>query len=176
MLFRSPDDPESNYGMANAAMLSKVPVRPELVHRVQAELSDANVAADGYEAELRSSIGAGVTVPKLDLILLGLGADGHTASLFPGTRALLERNRLVVANWVDSFEAYRITMTLPIINAARLIVFMVSGAAKAEAVRDVLQPQWSSLPLPAALVRPVDGRVLWLLDGAAASLLKKDPA
>jgi 6-phosphogluconolactonase len=170
-----PDHRDSNYRMADEAMLSKVPVPPARVHRVLAENPDAAAAANSYEAEIRTASGVATGVPRFDVILLGLGSDGHTASLFPGTLALSERNRLVVANWVEKMAAYRITMTLPVLNAARVVMFLVAGADKAEALRAVLQPKPDSPPLPAALVRPEGGRVLWLLDPAAARRLQEIP-
>jgi 6-phosphogluconolactonase len=170
-----PDHPDSNYRMAQEAMLAKVPVTPERVHRVRAELPDAPAAAAMYDAEVRASIGSGTTVPRLDLVLLGMGTDGHTASLFPGTLALSERSHLVVANWVERMHAYRITMTLPLLNAARRVLVLAAGADKASRVRDALQPPPDAPPLPIQLVRPDDGRTTWLLDRDAARLLKTIP-
>ena len=170
-----PDHPDSNYGMAHEAMFSKVPVRPDQVHRVRAEHSDASIVADWYEAEVCTLLQQTGSTPRFDLILLGLGADGHTASIFPGTPAASERYRLVMANPIDRFGAYRITMTLPLINAASLVMFVVTGDSKAEAVRDVLQPNDHAAVLPAQLVRPKVGRVIWMLDSAAGRLLKETP-
>jgi 6-phosphogluconolactonase len=167
-----PDHPESNYRMAHQAMLSKVSVRPERVHRVRAENPDAPAAAAQYEAELRASVASSDDIPRLDLVFLGMGADGHTASLFPGTEALSEQTRLVVANWVARLHAHRITVTLPLINAARLVIFLVTGADKAARVREALHPAESAQPLPVQLVRPEKGRLVWLLDRGAASLLE----
>jgi 6-phosphogluconolactonase len=166
-----PDHPDSNFRMAYEAMLSKVPVRAERVHRVRSENPDASVAAAQYEDEVQSAIRADDDSPRLDLVLLGMGADGHTASLFPGTPALSERTRLVVANWVQPLHAWRITMTLPLINAARLVVILITGADKAERVREALQPAEDGQTLPVQLVRPNHGRLVWLLDREAASLL-----
>jgi 6-phosphogluconolactonase len=169
-----PDHPDSNYGMARVALLARVPIPAGNVHRIQAEIG-AQAAALEYEAELRRVLGAGSTEadgepPRLDLALLGLGADGHTASLFPGSSALLEPARLVVAPWVEHLQAYRITLTLPALGAARAVAFLVSGAAKAERVADVLEGEGASLP--AGRVCPAHGDLLWLLDGPAASLLR----
>jgi 6-phosphogluconolactonase len=158
--------------MASDVLLSRVPVPPGHVHRVQSEDPDANAAAERYEDEIRSAIGPRTRTPRLDLALLGVGADGHTASLFPGSQALAEEHRLVVANWVKALDAYRITMTLPMINAARLVAFLVAGTDKAAVVRDILQPAGGTPLHPARLVRPVDGRVMWFLDAAASSLLE----
>jgi 6-phosphogluconolactonase len=168
-----PDHSDSNYRLAEQAMLSRVPVRPPAVHRVPAEHPDANVAADLYEADIRASFLRARTedaVPRFDLILLGLGTDAHTASLFPGTRALEERERLVVANRVEKLATDRITMTFPLLNAGRVVTFLVAGSDKAEAVRAVLDPD-PAAPPPAALVRPAAGRLIWLLDRPAAARL-----
>lgn len=169
-----PDHPDSNYGMARAALLARVPIPAGNVHRIRAEIGAAAAALE-YEAELRRLPGAGSPgaegePPRLDLVLLGLGADGHTASLFPGNGALLETARLVVAPWVEHLQAHRITLTLPAFGAARAIAFLVSGAAKAERVADVLEGAGASLP--AGRVRPTHGDLLWLLDAPAASRLR----
>ena len=167
-----PDDPESNFRMAHDALLSRVSVRPEQVHRVRTEHTGAYVVADRYEAEVRSTVTPDLAVPRFDLVLLGLGTDGHTASLFPGTEALSERVRLVAANWVEKLKRHRITMTLPLLNAARAVMFIVAGQEKAEAVRAVLQPAGPQVSLPAQSIVPADGRLHWLLDRSAASLLR----
>jgi 6-phosphogluconolactonase len=170
-----PEHPDSNYKMAYEAMLSKVPATPERVHRVRAENPDATVAAAQYESEIRTSLAAPASVPRLDLVHLGMGTDGHTASLFPGTQALNEQKLLAVANWVERVHAYRITMTLPLLDAARLILIVAAGEEKAKPVRDALQPSANAPPLPVQLVRPQNGRIVWLLDRAAASLLTTTP-
>ena len=166
-----PDHADSNYRMAYEALLSKVPVAEARVHRVLAERSDADEVAAAYDADVQSIAGPAGGVPRLDLVLLGIGADGHTASLFPGTPALSEVSRLVVAHRVEASESVRITMTLPLLNAAREVIFLAAGAAKAEAVRDVLRPNPDTPTLPASLIHPADGTVMWLLDREAASLL-----
>jgi len=170
-----PDHRDSNYRMADEAMLSHVPVETRRVHRVQSEQPDAAVAASLYEAELRRTLAADREIPRFDLILLGLGPDGHTASLFPGTDALSERRRLFAANRVESLGTDRITATYPLLNAARQVVFVVAGAEKAPAVRAVLQPDANEPILPARLVTPERGTLHWLLDRAAASLLTGAP-
>ena len=166
-----PDHPDSNYRMALEAMLSRVPVNPDRVHRVRAEHADAAFAASLYEAEVQRIVAAEAAIPRFDLILLGLGGDGHTASLFPGTDALSERIRLVVATRVAKLDTQRITMTFPLLNAARLVILVAAGAEKANAVRDVLQPGPGAPELPAGQVRPADGRLVWVIDRAAAGLL-----
>ncbi len=164
-----PDHPDSNYRMAREALLAKVPAGS--VHRMRGELPPEE-AALLYEEELRSFF-AGEPVPRFDLILLGLGEDGHTASLFPHTRALEETGRLVVANPVPKLGTTRITLTLPVINAARAVIFLVSGREKAEALRAVLGGSADPRQYPARLVRPVAGELLWLADRTAAASLNE---
>ncbi len=168
-----PDHPESNYRMANEAMLAKLPVPPANIHRIKSEYQDAKQAADEYEQQLRHffQLRAG-EFPRFDLVLLGMGPDGHTASLFPDTAALRERERLVVANWVAKFNAYRITMTVPVLNQAACVIFLVSGEEKAEMLRTVLRGDQAEL-YPSQLIRPVKGELLWLVDAAAARLLSE---
>jgi 6-phosphogluconolactonase len=167
-----PTDPESNFRMADETMLSRIPVAPGNIFRVEAENPDAAAAAAAYEQVLKKffSLQPG-EFPHFDLILLGMGPDGHTASLFPGTAALEEKSRLVVANWVEKFKTHRITLTLPVLNAARSVAFLVSGTDKAEAVKQVLEGNAPGEQYPSKLVRPQNGKLLWLLDRAAASQL-----
>jgi 6-phosphogluconolactonase len=128
---------------------------------------DPPESADRYEAAVRGAVAAeNHGLPRFDLILLGLGPDGHTASLFPDTEALRVRDRLVVPNYIPKLNAWRITFTYPLINAARVVAFLVDGEEKAERVAQVLGRKEN---LPAEGVRPEDGRLLWLLDRAAAS-------
>jgi 6-phosphogluconolactonase len=167
-----PTDPDSNYRMADEAMLSKIPVTATNVFRVPAENADAKAAAQAYEHTLQKvfSLQAG-QLPRFDLILLGMGPDGHTASLFPETPALRESSGLVVANWVEKLKAHRITFTLPVINNARRITFLVSGADKAPALHSVLESDTPGEHYPAKLVKPTDGKLIWFVDRAAASQL-----
>jgi 6-phosphogluconolactonase len=109
--------------------------------------------------------------PHFDLVLLGMGPDGHTASLFPETAALQEKSRLVVANWVEKMKAYRITLTLPVLNAARCVAFLVSGADKATVLKEVLEGSAPAEKYPSKLVRPTNGKLIWFLDRAAGSEL-----
>ncbi|HYO14294.1 MAG TPA: 6-phosphogluconolactonase [Thermoanaerobaculia bacterium] len=164
-----PDHPESNFRMASRAMLDAVPVPPGNIHPIPGEEPDAARAAGEYEAELRSSfqLSRGEP-PRFDLVLLGLGADGHTASLFPGTRAIHERERLVVAHWVDKLGAFRITLTPPVFNAAARVIFLVSGETKAGALRAVLRGDFEPDRVPAQIVRPVNGSLVWMVDRKAA--------
>jgi len=159
-----PDHPDSNYRMAREALLDKVPIPTENVHRMRGELPPDQAAA-AYQAELEAVLGAG---GRFDLILLGMGADGHTASLFPGTAALREQARWVVAYYVDRLAAWRVTLTPVAINAAAHVTFVVSGAGKAERLREVVTGPYQPDVLPAQIVRPTDGRLLWLVDVAAA--------
>jgi 6-phosphogluconolactonase len=163
-----PDHPDSNYRMAReTGLFSKVP--DDHVFRVSAEEKDADIAARAYEQTLRKFFGLQPgEFPRFDLALLGLGPDGHTASLFPGTAALNENVRLVVANWVEKFQTYRITLTLPVLNRSACVMFLASGADKANIVHEVLLEN-PSANLPSQKVRPSDGRLLWLLDRAAGS-------
>jgi 6-phosphogluconolactonase len=166
-----PTDPESNYGMANEALLTKVAIPPENVFRVPAENPDAAAAALEYETQIRRFFALKpAEFPRFDLILLGLGPDGHTASLFPDTAALDEHSRLVVANWVAKFKTHRITFTFPVLNRAAEVIFLANGAEKADMVRQVLQGKNSS-QLPSQRVQPTDGKLLWLLDETAAAKL-----
>lgn len=167
-----PKDPESNYRMVEEAMLSKVPVPAGNVFRIAAENPDAAAAAEAYEQTLRKffQLKAG-EFPRFDLILLGMGPDGHTASMFPGTAGLQERSRLVIANWVDKLKTRRLSFTLPVLNAARSVVFMVSGTDKATVLRSVLEEDVPGEQYPAKLVQPKDGKLTWFLDRAAASAL-----
>jgi 6-phosphogluconolactonase len=167
-----PTDPESNYRMAEETLLSKIPVATANVFRIPAENPDAAAAAEAYEQTLRKffALNPG-QLPRFDLVLLGMGPDGHTASLFPGSAALQEKSRLVVANWVEKFRTARITVTLPVLNAAYRVAFLVSGTEKAPALHAVLQSDAPGEQYPSKLVRPSDGSLIWFVDRAAASEL-----
>jgi 6-phosphogluconolactonase len=167
-----PTDAESNYRMAQESLLAKVPVPAGNIFRVPAENPDASAVAAAYEQTLRKfwAVEPG-EFPRFDLILLGMGPDGHCASLFPETAALQEKSRLVVANWVEKFKTYRITFTLPVLNAAREVMFLVSGTDKASALREVLEGKAPGEKFPSKLVRPLDGELIWFVDRAAASEL-----
>jgi 6-phosphogluconolactonase len=164
-----PDHAESNYRMAHAALLSRVPIPQTHVHRMAGEAEEPTRAADEYEATLRQSCGV---PPRLDVCLLGLGPDAHTASLFPGSPALAETGRDVVAVRVERLRSWRLTLTPAALNAARYAIFLVCGADKAEALRAVLTGPAEPERYPAQIVRPPEGRVEWLLDKEAARLLK----
>ncbi len=167
-----PEDPGSNFFMAHSSMLSKVPVPESNVHRIEGENPDAYAAARDYEKVLiRAFRLKNRQLPRFDLVLLGMGADGHTASLFPGTGVLSERERLVGAVRLESTGTYRITLTPPVLCHAACIIFLVSGKEKAEALRSVLQGDFRPEKFPAQLVRPHNGRILWIVDSGAAGLL-----
>lgn len=165
-----PDHPDSNYRLADESLLSKVPIPPEQIHRMRGEESDPERAALDYSQELMRVFGLKPGEhPRFDLVLLGLGADGHTASLFPGSPALNENRRLAVATYAELIKAYRLTLTLPVLNAAAQVIFLASGAEKAEVLRAVLQER-PSPSRPASLVRPERG-TLWFVDRAATTRL-----
>ncbi len=167
-----PDDAESNYRMARETLLSKVPIPPANIFRVPTEDSGAQAVAESYEQTVRKFFHAGAgEFPRFDLILLGMGPDGHTASLFPESAALQEKSRLVVANWVEKLKASRITFTLPLLNAARCVAFLVGGMDKATVLREVLEGKAPGEKYPSKLVRPSDGKLIWFVDRAAASEL-----
>jgi 6-phosphogluconolactonase len=164
-----PDHPESNFRMAREAMLDRVPLPAANIHRIRAELPEAAAAAELYEAELRDFF---KLAPRFDLVLLGLGKDAHTASLFPGSAVLRESARLVVAPWVESQHTYRITFTPPVLDHARLCLFLVSGEDKAEPLRAVLAGPRDPERYPAQIVEGGCPRCLWMVDRAAARLLE----
>ena len=163
-----PDHPDSNYRMANESLLSRVPIPQENVFRVEAELAP-EVAAQKYDDKLRGffRLAAGA-FPRFDLIFLGMGEDGHTASLFPGSAALNEDSRIVVANWVEKFKSYRITFTFPVLNNAQEVCFLVAGGEKAPVIRDIFQ-SGNAAKYPAGRVRPESGRLVWMVDQEAVA-------
>jgi 6-phosphogluconolactonase len=162
-----PDHADSNYRMTREALLGRVPIPAENVHPIPTHHADPAEAAAAYEATLRSAFGVAQGWPRFDLVLLGLGPDAHTASLFPGTAALREVDRLVTANWVPKFKSYRITLTYPTLNNAACIQFLVSGAEKTEALRQVWHGPRDLEQFPAQGILPDNGRLVWLLDRAA---------
>jgi len=160
-----PDHPESNFGVAYQMLLANLAhVRPEAIHRMPAEARDLDAAALAYEAEMRLTFELrGTKPPSFDLIWLGMGPDGHVASLFPGTAGLDERERWVIANWVPSLKAWRMSLTFPVLNAAREEIVVTTGSAKADALRRV---RGGDSDLPAARLRP--SRLEWIVDAAAS--------
>ena len=167
-----PDHADSNYGLALEALFRPLGIGASQVHRKKGESADLRLAAAEYERTVRAlTHSPAPAIPRLDLVLLGLGEDGHTASLFPGTPALSERNQLVAVGLSPKGIPSRLTLTLGVINRATVVLFLVTGAGKAQTVRAVLQPQTQSeRALPAAQVKPEDGRLIWLLDDDAAAL------
>ena len=166
-----PDHEDSNYRMARETLLSRIRVGG--VHRMRCELPSEEAAA-AYEEELRNFFGTSDDLPSFDLILLGLGADGHTASLFPETSALDVTDRWVVVNPVLKLETTRLTLTIPIINAAKAVTFLVAGGNKAEALKEILEGEADPRAYPAKFIRPESGNLTWMVDRAAAKLIRKN--
>jgi 6-phosphogluconolactonase len=164
-----PDDAQSNYRMTKETLLDRAPLRPDQVHRMEGEL-DPKVAAARYEAELRNGFRLeGAQLPKFDLIALGMGPDGHCASLFPHTEALHETSRLVTANHVPQMNTWRITLTSPVINRASSVFFLIGGSDKAEILKEVLTGPKDVERLPSQLIRPASGILTLFLDRDAAA-------
>lgn len=170
-----PDHAESNYRMAREALLANVEIPTQNIHRMAGEKQPAAAAIE-YEQELKAFFRlAPGEVPRFDLILLGLGEDGHTASLFPDSDALAETKRLVSANYVAKLNAYRLTLTLPVLNGAAVVLFLVSGASKATVIDEILRGDELSNRFPAARVDPPDGRLVWLITTDAVSQYRAFP-
>jgi 6-phosphogluconolactonase len=167
-----PDDAQSNYRMICRALLVSTPLPAENFHRMAAERPDREQAARDYADQLASVLHpAPGELPRLELVFLGMGPDGHTASLFPGSAALDERTAWVATNFAAQLDSFRLTLTLPVLNAAAHVIFLVAGADKAETLRQVLEgPQGH---FPAQLIQPTHGRLSWFLDKSAAHLLKR---
>lgn len=167
-----PDSPESNYRMVRESLLSKIPTPAANVFRIPAENPDAREAAKSYEQTLKQFFSAPANgFPHFDLVLLGMGPDGHTASLFPETSALQEKSRWVVSNWVEKFKTDRITLTLPVLNDAAVVMFLVSGQDKAQPLKEVIEGKESGELYPSKLIHPVDGALIWMVDRAASAQL-----
>jgi 6-phosphogluconolactonase len=165
-----PDDAESNYAMANEVLLSKLPIQSRQVHRMPAEKADRDAASQEYTSEMQRVFGTN-GIPAFDLIQLGMGPEGHTASLFPHQQSLHEQQRLVMPVSVPKPPPLRLTFTPPLLNAARHVLFVVTGSEKAEAVQAVLEGPYQPEEYPAQFVRPTTGEVTWMLDTAAAGKL-----
>jgi 6-phosphogluconolactonase len=166
-----PDHPESNFRMVQEAMFKHIDVSELQLHRIQAERADHMRVAEEYEKEIRQHFGVSpMEMPEFDLILLGMGPDGHTASLFPGTEALNEQIRLVVSNWVPKFNTYRITFTVPLINHASAVMFIVCGEDKAAALKAVIEGPYDPEVYPSQLIKP-EGKLILFVDQAAGKLL-----
>jgi 6-phosphogluconolactonase len=170
-----PGHADSNFQMASDAMLSKAPLRAEQVHRIKGEYPDTAQAAAEYEATIQREFDLkGGEFPRFDLVLLGMGSEGHTLSLFPGTKALHEIQRIVTRNWVGKLYTERVTLTVPAANNAANIIFMIAGADKACALKAVLEGPYEPEQLPAQMIRPSHGTLSWLVDQAAGSMLSKE--
>lgn len=166
-----PEDADSNYRMTREALLSKVPLPAERIHRMEGELKPEEAAAR-YEAAIRNGFRLeGAETPTFDLVLLGMGDDGHTASLFPHTEALNEMSHIVVANHVPQKDTWRITLTWPVINQGREVAFLIEGAAKAQVLHEVFQGAYQPETYPSQIIRPASGKLTLLLDAAAAAKL-----
>jgi 6-phosphogluconolactonase len=167
-----PDDPQSNFKMASDTMFTKAPLKPEQIHRMKGEYPDAEKAAEEYEQDLRTHFQLKEKeLPRFDLVLAGMGDEGHTLSLFPGTEALHAQGRTVVRNWVGKLYTDRVTITAQLANNAQMILFMVAGKEKALALKAVLEGPYEPEQLPAQLLQPTNGKLLWLVDQAAGSML-----
>ena len=172
----SPDDPQSNYRMTREALLDRVPIPALNVHRIHGE-QDPKGAAAAYARELQAVFGGdaekgGPPAEGFDLILLGMGDNGHTASLFPGLAAVLEQRKWVMVQYVEVVTMWRVTLTPVVINAASNVTFLVSGAGKAERLREVLEGPYQPEVLPAQVIKPRNGQLTWLVDRPAAARLK----
>jgi 6-phosphogluconolactonase len=167
-----PDNAESNFHMANQTLFSKGMIRQEQITRIKGEYADTEKAALEYEQALRTYFGLQEgEFPRFDLLLLGMGEEGHTLSLFPGTKALHATQPIVVRNWVGKLYTERITITVPAANQAKQVIFSVTRADKALALKAVLEGPYEPEQLPAQFIQPVNGKLLWLVDKDAGSML-----
>jgi 6-phosphogluconolactonase len=168
-----PGHPESNYSMARESLFAHVPVPPAHIHRIPTGDGTAIEAADLYERVLREKLPIANGLPRFDYVLLGLGANGHTASLFPNRSTLHERQRLVIADHVDEVNSWRVTLTAPILNNAAQVTFLVVGEGKASVIVQVLDGPRNPEATPAQLIVPAHGTLTWILDSAAAGRLTR---
>jgi len=173
-----PDHPESNFKMADSTLFQPLHIPVDHICRMKGEYEDPTAAAREYEKQIRELTECPAPeVPRLDLILLGLGDDGHTASLFPGTAALQENNRIVTVGHAPIGITSRLTLTLGVLNHAAVVLFLVTGSGKAQIVRRVLEPESEEDRfLPATRISPAAGRLVWMLDQSAAQRLRKTPS
>lgn len=167
------DHPQSNFAMAQAALFQPLAIHLDHIYRMKGELSDPSAAAQDYGETLRRLTQCGPPdIPRLDLILLGLGEDGHTASLFPGTAALRDNTGVVAVGQAPTGVASRLTLTLGVLNRATVVLFLVSGSGKAPIVRAILEPRSEVNRLfPASMVAPTQGQLIWMLDRSAGAQL-----
>lgn len=167
-----PDHADSNFRMASESMISKLSLQPEQVNRIKGEYEDADKAAREYEQVLRSFFKlSDRQLPRFDVLLIGMGDEGHALSLFPGTKALHDNGRLVMPNWIGKLYTERVTITAPVANNSALAMFMVTKADKALALKGVLEGPYEPEQLPSQLIQPTNGKLLWLVDTTAASKL-----
>jgi 6-phosphogluconolactonase len=166
------DHPDSNYRMVRENLIDRVPISATNIHRIKAENPDADQAASDYEQELRLFFElTDNELPQFDVVFLGMGSNGHTASLFPGTGAIFEQKHLVVASWIEELKRDRITLTPPVINKAVRIIFFVTGTEKAATLKAVLEGRYQPDLYPSQIIHPTTGALTWMVDRAAASLL-----
>lgn len=172
------DSPDSNAGEARRTFLSKVDVEPSRINPFPVSVPDPQLAAEMYATQIKTVFGQTDGFPRFDLVLLGMGDDGHTLSLFPGTSAIQETERFAVANYVPRLDTTRLTLTAPLVNAARTVAFLVGGSGKAETLARVLDGPVDVESLPAQIIQPAQGQLLWLVDEAAAAGLARlsDPS
>lgn len=168
----APDSKESNYRMARENLFEPLEIPPENVFRWRTEWRNADEIALDYEKNLIEYFK--IETPRFDFVLLGMGADGHTASLFPDTSVLTETKKLAVANWVQELQSFRLTFTFPLINNAANIAFLVAGAEKAKTLKTVLEGEFQPLKFPSQAVNPREGRLFWFVDEEAARLIEND--
>lgn len=174
-----PDHRDSNFRLARETLLDPLSIAETQITRIPGEM-DPGLAANTYEDLLRAHFfvagrkGDAADFPVFDVVLLGIGADGHTASLFPGTQALTESERWAVANYVPHLDTWRVTLTFPVINHAHQVIFLVSGAGKKDALKEVLQGEYNPGKYPAQAIQPLAGDLHWLLDTAAAGQLEEE--
>lgn len=169
-----PDHPQSNYGMIREALLSRISIPEENVHRLAGEAEDLDEVCRQYSAELARVLQPQKDeFPRLDMVILGMGPDGHTASLFPSSEALEEKTLWVRPNYIEKLKMHRLTLTFPVLNAAREVLILIAGADKAETVRKALEGPPGQFPVQR--IDPVNGRLNWFLDEAAARLLSPQP-
>jgi 6-phosphogluconolactonase len=172
-----PDHPDSNYRMVNENFIAKTPIKPEQVFRMETELQDTEKAALEYEQILRTQFALKPgELPRFDLMMLGMGNEGHTLSLFPATTALRDNGRLVVRTWVGKLYTERITCTAPVANNSAAVLFMIAGADKAPALKAVLEGPYEPDQLPTQYIKPENGKLIFLVDSAAGGMLSRNLA
>ncbi len=166
-----PDHQDSNYRMVKESLLDHIDLPPENIHRISGE-KPPDVAAQEYEQEVRKYVSGACGIPRFDITLSGIGDDGHTASLFPGTPVLKEQKKLVASVYVPGLKSWRITLTFPVINNSKVILFLVKGSSKARIMSQVLNGNSSGNRYPVQKINPTDGKKIWFLDKKAAAMLE----